>query len=365
MSTFVIGIELDGDGAHPAAWRHSKHSPQELLTPARFADVAARAEAAGLTFATFRDASPSDGAPNVTGRLDTLEVAAYVAASTDRLGLVAAVNTIHAEPFHLANQFSSLDWASNGRAGWLAEVQESPAIAASYGTGPITDQHAVQREAREVVTASRRLWDTWEDGVFIADTNNNRFLDLDKFHYADFKGEFFSIKGPSITPRPPQGQPVVIARSGQLAEELPDAVLISADTVEGIAAAAEAERRRGVPRVLADLEIVLDAGSSPAGERLGALDSNSPWPATPDVLRFVGDARKLRALLTELSAVVDGVRLLPAVLDVDLAEVAAEVIPGLIADGIFTPPAPASTLRESLGLSVPENVFATATSKGN
>ena len=28
-------------------------------------------------------------------------------------------------------------------------------------------------------------------------------------HYIDFEGRWFSVKGPSITPRPPQGQPVV------------------------------------------------------------------------------------------------------------------------------------------------------------
>ncbi|MFI2563439.1 LLM class flavin-dependent oxidoreductase [Paenarthrobacter sp. NPDC018779] len=359
MSKFALGIELDGDGAHPSAWRHAKHPPTELLTPERFAAVASTAEAAGFTFATFRDSS-GQGSPNVTGRLDTVEVAAFVAASTGRLGLVPAVNTIHAEPSHLANQLSSLDWASRGRSGWLAEARESPAIAAAYGSEPVLDQHAVQREGAEVVAATRRLWDTWEDGVFIADAANNRFLDLDKFHYADFKGEFFSIKGPSITSRPPQGQPVVFGRQGELAAELPDAVVVSADSLAGIAAAAGEERRRGVLRVVADLEVVLDAGGSPAQERLDRLDAASPWPASPDVLRFVGNAGELRALLAELSGVVDGVRLHPAVLDVDLEVLAAEVIPGLVSAGVFVPPATGSTLRESLGLPEPVNAIATS-----
>ncbi|MFJ4207990.1 LLM class flavin-dependent oxidoreductase [Paenarthrobacter sp. NPDC089675] len=359
MGKFALGIELDGDGAHPAAWRYANHPPGELLTPKRYAAVAAKAEAAGFTFATFQDAGPGE-TPNVTGRLDTVEVAAFVAAATDRLGLVPAVNTIHAEPFHLANQLSSLDWASRGRSGWLAEVRETPAIAASYGARSVADPDAVQREGAEVVAATRRLWDTWEDGVFIADAANNRFLDLDKFHYADFRGEFFSIKGPSITPRPPQGQPVVFGRPGGLSAELPDAVVISAATVTGVAAAAEEQRRRGVLRVVADLDIVLDAGDSPAQERLQALDSASPWTASPDVLRFVGNAAGLRALLTELSGVVDAVRLLPAVLDTDLEVLASAVIPGLIAEGVFIPPTSGSTLRESLGLPKPVNSIATS-----
>lgn len=359
MSKFALGIELDGDGAHPAAWRHANHPPTELLTPQRIAAVASKTEAAGFTFSTFREGT-LHGSPNVTGRLDTTGVAAFAAAATDRLGLVPAINTIHAEPFHLANQLASLDWAAHGRSGWLAEALESPAIAAGYGSEPVHDRNAVQREAAEVVAAARRLWDTWEDGVFIADTANNRFLDLDKFHYADFAGEFFSIKGPSITPRPPQGRPVVFGRPGQLAAELPDVVVVSAATVAGVATAAAEQRRRGVLRVVADLEIVLDAGTSLADERLRALDAASPWPAAPDVLRFVGDAGGLRVLLTELSGVVDGVRLLPGVLDIELEVLAAEVVPGLISNGVFVPPAAGSTLRESLGLPEAVNSFATS-----
>ena len=38
-----------------------------------------------------------------------------------------------------------------------------------------------------------------------------QFIDRDKLHYIDVKGEQFSVKGPSITPRPPQGQPIVTA----------------------------------------------------------------------------------------------------------------------------------------------------------
>ena len=57
----------------------------------------------------------------------------------------------------------------------------------------------------------RRLWDSWEDDAEIRDAATGRFIDRDKLHYIDFHGRHFSIKGPSIVPRPPQGQPVVTA----------------------------------------------------------------------------------------------------------------------------------------------------------
>ncbi|MEU8727107.1 hypothetical protein [Streptomyces antimycoticus] len=50
-----LAVELDGDGAHPAAWRRAAHSPDQLLTPRRVAQVAAIAENAGFTLITLDD----------------------------------------------------------------------------------------------------------------------------------------------------------------------------------------------------------------------------------------------------------------------------------------------------------------------
>ena len=62
-------------------------------------------------------------------------------------------------------------------------------------------------EAGDAVEVVRRLWDSWEDDAEIRDVATGRFVDRDKLHYIDFEGRWFSVRGPSITPRPPQGQP--------------------------------------------------------------------------------------------------------------------------------------------------------------
>ncbi|AGP58927.1 hypothetical protein M271_37655 [Streptomyces rapamycinicus NRRL 5491] len=54
-----------------------------------------------------------------------------------------------------------------------------------------------------------RLWDSWEDDAEIRDTATGRFVDRDKPHYVDFEGAHFTVRGPAIVPRPPQGHPVV------------------------------------------------------------------------------------------------------------------------------------------------------------
>ncbi|MEZ2129710.1 MULTISPECIES: hypothetical protein [unclassified Sinorhizobium] len=48
----------------------------------------------------------------------------------------------------------------------------------------------------------------------IRDKESQRFIDGAKLRYIDFKGENFSVLGPSITPRPPQGQPLVACSIG-------------------------------------------------------------------------------------------------------------------------------------------------------
>ena len=58
MTVFAVGIELDGEGTHPAAWRRSSHRPDQLLTGKAVRDRVAAAENAGFTFATVRRFHP-------------------------------------------------------------------------------------------------------------------------------------------------------------------------------------------------------------------------------------------------------------------------------------------------------------------
>ncbi|ERK70302.1 hypothetical protein N136_03353, partial [Leifsonia aquatica ATCC 14665] len=61
MTGLVLGVELDGDGAHPAAWRAASHAPADLLSGSVVAGRAQLAERAGFAFATFDDAPIAPG----------------------------------------------------------------------------------------------------------------------------------------------------------------------------------------------------------------------------------------------------------------------------------------------------------------
>ncbi len=95
------------------------------------------------------------------------------------------------------------------------QVSASPEAAHHVGRRDITQvaPSDLITEAADYVEVLRRLWDSWEDDAEIRDVTTGRFIDRKKVHYIDFEGATFSVRGPSITPRPPQGQPIVAALS--------------------------------------------------------------------------------------------------------------------------------------------------------
>ncbi|MEU5216721.1 LLM class flavin-dependent oxidoreductase [Streptomyces sp. NPDC020807] len=354
-----LAVELDGDGAHPAAWRRAAHAPGELLTPRRVARTAAAAENAGFTLVTFEDSilpPASDAGP--AGRVGAVERAAFAAASTSVLGVAPVVSTTYAEPFHVSTQLASLDHVSAGRAGWVVGVEDDPAAARAWGRPPVEGAEALAREARDGLRVVRDLWDSWEDDAVIRSVPTSRYLDRARLHAIDFTGETYSVRGPSIVPRPPQGRPVVLAHPGLVPPGHVDVALVGGPTT---AATVGAAADSGVPLAFAEIEIALDTPRESAEARIADLERYAPWERRPDRLRYTGSAEGLVTLLAELAAHVDGVRLLPLVVDEDLSVLSRHVLPELFVRRLATRPLPGTTLRASLGLPRPRNRFATAT----
>ena len=332
-----LAVEIDGHGSHPAAGH--RRDPAVVFDPEALTRTARLAEDAGFAFVTLADSAQPAG-----GALDAGVRAGFLALRTHRIGLVPTLHVTTAEPFHLATQLASLDYASSGRAGWLVGAQNSAAALATIGRQPL-DATALDHEVRDVVQVGRQLWDSWEDDAIIKDVATGRFLDPDRVHHVNFVGDTFSVVGPLITPRPPQGQVVILGADTLGVTAQLDVALL--DTTD-LATRAAAARRVGAPQVFAELDVLLDA-DEPARARLSALDATTPWEPSAR-LRHIGSVDSLTELLGHLATVVDGVRLHPAVLDVDLP-ILAERLAG-------AGPAPGATLRATLGLPRPANQFA-------
>jgi alkanesulfonate monooxygenase SsuD/methylene tetrahydromethanopterin reductase-like flavin-dependent oxidoreductase (luciferase family) len=201
-------------------------------------------------------------------------------------------------------------------------------------------------EAADFVEVVRRLWDSWEDDAVIRDVATGRYVDRDKLHYIDFTGKYFSIKGPSITPRPPQGQPVVAALA--CAPRIYEFAAVSADLVL-ITPIDDHAPRRILDELDPRLKIYADVVISFSGDTFRS-----------DALVFTGSPTELVDLLLGWQALgIDGARLRPAVNATDLPVIVDEVVPLLQRAGRFRSAyRDGETLRERLGLPMAPNRYA-------
>jgi alkanesulfonate monooxygenase SsuD/methylene tetrahydromethanopterin reductase-like flavin-dependent oxidoreductase (luciferase family) len=355
----VLGIEIDGEGAHPAAWRRAGHPPAGLLDPRRLIRVAQRAERAGFAFVTLDDdIVPPGSDPDVVGRIGSVERAAYLSLTLSELSVVPVVSTTYSEPFHVSSQLASLDHLTAGRTGWVASATDSAAAARAWGRPAVSGPAELRREAADAVEVVRALWDSWEDDAVIRDVASSRYLDRDRLHYVDVAGRGYSVKGPAIVPRPPQGQLIILAAAGLLPDHAADVSLLRAPDLPGLRAAAASSP---APRSFAEIEVALDTPDRTAAERVADLGTHGEW-VSQGRLRYQGPPAGLVTLLGELAGFVDGARLHPLVLDEDLSVLSRLVIPRLIAGGRASRPLPGATFRDTLGLPRPASRYGAAPS---
>ncbi|MFD9410568.1 LLM class flavin-dependent oxidoreductase [Streptomyces sp. NPDC059989] len=390
MSELHLAVALDGAGAHPAAWREPGARPAELFTARYWAGLVAEAEAGLLDFVTFEDglalqSSSPDGpdgrADRVRGRLDAVLTAARVAPLTRHIGLVPSVTATHTEPFHISKAIATLDHVSRGRAGLRIQVSGLPYEARHFGRRPVPlPEAALYEEAADHVEVIRRLWDSWEDEAEIRDVATGRFVDRDKLHHIDFEGRHFAVRGPSITPRPPQGQPLVSALGdggaayGLIARSADVGYVAARDTGEARAAVTairQARESAGLSaeplHLFGELTVFLDDDHAAAGDRLGRLDALAGTGADADAdaayadgtAVFAGTPAQLADLLQERrEAGLSGFRLRPGVLAHDLPALTRGLVPELQRRGAFRRAYEADTLRGLLGLARPANRYA-------
>ncbi|MER7345398.1 LLM class flavin-dependent oxidoreductase [Streptomyces aurantiacus] len=328
---------------------------------APYTELARLAERGALDFVTLGDSFAHQG-------LDALAVLARLAPATGRVGLVPTVTTTHTEPFHVQAAVATLDWVSHGRAGWAVEVSATEAEAKLFGRRRAAPRETLWREAGEVADVARRLWDSWEDDAEIRDVATGRFVDRDKLHYVDFEGRTFSVRGPSIVPRPPQGHPVVVVdATGGPARETAvrhaDVALVrAASPAQAGAARADLRRRAaelgrdpGQLRVLAALVVDLGGGEQAAQPGHGG----GPLPTAQGPL-YRGGPVDLADLIAAWHAAdaVDGFHLTPVEPRRDLERLVNGTVALLQHRGLFRTFYPGATLREHLGLARPANRYA-------
>ena len=390
-----LAVALDGAGWHPASWRSPTARPRDLLTAGYWTDVVREAERGLLDFVTIEDgfavtddhhAGESNRTDRVVGRLDAQLIASRIGPVTKWIGLIPTVVAPLTEPFHTSKAVATLDYVSGGRAGVRVRTSASPAEFGNIGRreapvlgtgGVIPDGPLVEEAFAEVgdyVEVLRRLWDSWEDDAEIRDVATGRFVDRNKLHYIDFEGSHFSVRGPSITPRPPQGQPLVtllvhqpsghrlLARSADIGIITPSDGYDVRSTVASIrTATVDADRDPESLKLLADLVVLLDTDARAAADRKDQLDTWYGAEFPSDASIFVGTPDELTQLIEVWRAAgVDGIRLRPATIPHDLLQITEQLVPLLQRTGAFRTRYAADTLRGHFELPRPANRYAIA-----
>ncbi|KAF2483962.1 alkanesulfonate monooxygenase [Neohortaea acidophila] len=157
---------------------------------------------------------------------------------TERIGLAATASTTYDEAYHIARRFASLDHLSNGRAGWNIVTTGNPESAKNFNLDEHVEHSERYKRAREFYDVVTGLWDSFADDAFIRDQESGIFMDPDKMHVLNHRGNELKVRGPLNVARPVQGWPVIVQAGQsepgrQLAAETAEAVFCSPKNIQG------------------------------------------------------------------------------------------------------------------------------------
>ncbi len=202
-----LGIGLQGGGGH---WRDPDVADGAAADIRSYIEYARIGEAGKFDFGFIADSSfiSHDSTWPFLTRLEPVTALSAISSVTTHLGLIGTMTTSFSEPFTTARQLASLDKVSGGRAGWNAVTSALEGLGRNHGHDKLHDHALRYRIANEYLEVTAGLWDSWEDDAFVRDRANNVYVDFDKMHTLNHKGEFFAVQGPLNIERSPQGRPV-------------------------------------------------------------------------------------------------------------------------------------------------------------
>jgi FMN-dependent oxidoreductase (nitrilotriacetate monooxygenase family) len=206
-----LGYILHGVGPGWDDWRHPDAQVDASTSFSFYKKQAQLAERGKFDYVFVADSVSINprSSPHYLNRFEPLTILSAVAAVTEHIGLVGTATVSYTEPFNLARQLASLDHISGGCAGWNIVTSWLEGSAANFGKEEHLAHDVRYRLAEEYLDVTKGLWDSWEDDALVRDKATGQFLDPDKLHELNHKGEFLSVKGPLNLSRSPQGQPVI------------------------------------------------------------------------------------------------------------------------------------------------------------
>jgi len=221
----ILAVTYWPTGSTVSGWRTRAAYNGGVFKPGLLIDAARTAERGVFDYfflgnSYFSDRSQPGSVVRRSFQLNGFATAAFLAPHTRHIGLMATINTVFLEPFHVAQIAASIDHLSEGRFGLnlVTGVANDPSYRnfSLAGHPESADKYA---RASEFALAFNQLQDSWGDDWLLDDRESGRLVDPDAARPIDFDGEFFQIEGPLNAPRPPQGR-IPLATAGTSPESL-------------------------------------------------------------------------------------------------------------------------------------------------
>ena len=210
--TLHLNAFLMSTGHHEASWRLPESDPRANTDIEHYKRLARTAERGAFDSLFLADGPVlfSDVAQRPAGVIEPLTLLTVLAATTSHIGLIATASTSYNSPYNLARRFASLDHVSGGRAGWNIVTTAGAAAARNFGLDDAPAHAERYQRADEFLEVARKLWDSWEDEVYLGDKHAGVWGDDDRIHPPNHRGRFFSVEGALNIPRGPQGYPLLV-----------------------------------------------------------------------------------------------------------------------------------------------------------
>ena len=180
---------------------------------------------------------------------DPMPLVPLLAQATPHLGIVGTMSTSFYPPFLLARLSATLDHICRGRFGWNIVTSGEDRAAQNFGMDKLTEHDLRYDMADEYVDLVRQLWDSWEPDAVVMDPETGVYADGSKVRAINYKGQYYSSRGPLNTVRSPQGRPVFVQAGGSprgrgFAAQHADSIIATATGIEGMKAYRDDVRAR-------------------------------------------------------------------------------------------------------------------------
>lgn len=263
-SPLCIGLSLAATWLSASGWRRPDSRVEQLHGAPFYRDVARRAEQACLDFvfrpdALFLDVPALARGPGFSS-LDPALLMAALAQDTRHIGLVTTAATSFNPPYVVARQLQSLDWISEGRAGW--NIVTALDGSRNFGDAPMPPSAQRYRKALEFTEVVRALWRSYPQEAVLADRESGQYADVTRIAPIAHRGEYFSVLGPLNVPGRAHGR-IPLFQAGasdwgrDFAARVADAVFAATPDIEcGVALRRDLRQR------------ALDHGREPAAIRV-------------------------------------------------------------------------------------------------